>query len=208
MLELTTIRYTCQTQLGSLGHFTFNFGYGKVISIFSQNSSKFCCHLFSSPFIFSELDIMMRNVDYLLVLYHDRKKRSQKGCMTSQPQNFQLWNFFQPNAGISNPDFFQPQNFEPRYFNHKLLKPRLYNHENLKLLRWTFKVEDFIKKMGFKQPGLKLGLFGVEMSAATLKKLSTLWNILMTTATKLGSVLWKLTRLTLPGITEWKIFQL
>ena len=25
-----------------------------------------------------ELDIMMRNVDYLLVLYHDRKKRSQK----------------------------------------------------------------------------------------------------------------------------------
>ena len=25
-----------------------------------------------------ELDIMMRNVDFLLVLYHDRKKRSQK----------------------------------------------------------------------------------------------------------------------------------
>ena len=25
-----------------------------------------------------ELDIMMRNVDYLLVLYHDRKKKSQK----------------------------------------------------------------------------------------------------------------------------------
>ena len=173
----------------------------------------------------------MRNVDYLLVLYHDRKKRSQKGCMTSQPQNFQLWNFFQPNAGISNPDFFSTLNFEPRYFNHKLLKPRLYNHENLKLLGWTFKVEDFITKcLGFnrvlgvlicrgfkhprfkqpvlKQPGLKLGLFGVEMSAATLKKLSTLWNILMTTATKLGSVLWKLTRLTLPGITEWKIFQL
>lgn len=25
-----------------------------------------------------ELDIMMRNVDYLVVLYHDRKKRSQK----------------------------------------------------------------------------------------------------------------------------------
>ena len=184
----------------------------------------FCCHLLSSPFMFSELDIMMRNVDYLLVLYHDRKKRSQKGCMTSQPQYFQRWN-------IEPWIFFQPQNFEPRYFNHKLLKPRLYNHENLKLLGWTFKVEDFItkclgfnrvlgvliclgfnhprfKRPGLKQPGLKLGLFGVEMSAATLKKLSTLWNILMTTATKLGSVLWKLTRLTLPGITEWKIFQL
>jgi hypothetical protein len=26
----------------------------------------------------NELDIMMRNVDYMLVLYHDRKKKSQK----------------------------------------------------------------------------------------------------------------------------------
>ena len=132
MLELTTIRYTCQTQLGSLGHFTFNFGYGKVISIFSQNSSKFCCHLLSSPFIFSELDIMMRNVDYLLVLYHDRKKRSQKGCMTFQhpefskpgnyqPRNFQSWKFFQPQNfkrwNIQPCNFFPTPEFQPRYFN-------------------------------------------------------------------------------------------
>jgi hypothetical protein len=57
-----------------------------------QLNKPFCCHLILSPFIFSELDIMMRNVDYLLVLYHDRKKRSQKGCMTYQPQNSQRWN--------------------------------------------------------------------------------------------------------------------
>ena len=147
------------------------------------------------------------------------------------PKIFNSGIFFNHTLEYPTLIFFQPQNFEPRYFNHKLLKPRLYNHENLRLLGWTFKVEDFItkclgfnrvlgvlicrgfkhprfKQPGLKQPGLKLGLFGVEMSAATLKKLSTLWNILMTTATKLGSVLWKLTRLTLPGITEWKIFQL
>ena len=141
------INYTFHNQLGSLGHFTFNFGYGKAISIFSQNSSKFllpsafiCFLLLSSSFIFSELDIMMRNVDYLLVLYHDRKKRSQKGWMTSQPQHFQRWN-------IKPWIFFQPQNFQPRYFNHKLLKPRLYNYEHLKPLGWRIIVEKFMVEM-------------------------------------------------------------
>ena len=77
----------------------------------------FCCHLLSSPFMFSELDIMMRNVDYLLVLYHDRKKRSQKGCMTSQPRNFQLWKIFQPQN-------FQRWNIQPWFFfNPKILNP-------------------------------------------------------------------------------------
>ena len=116
----------------------------------------FRCHLLSSTSIFSELDIMMRNVDYLLVLYHDRKKRSQKGCMTSQPWNFQLWKIFQPQNFqrrniqpwnfFSTPAFstlvFQLLNFQPR-----LLNPRLSNHEHLKPLDWKFMVEEFMVEM-------------------------------------------------------------
>ena len=78
------------------------------------------------------------------------------------PKIFNSGIFFNQTLKYPTLIFFQPQNFEPRYFNQKLLKPRLYNHENLKLLRWTFKVEDFIKKWVLNNQGWNLDCLGLK----------------------------------------------